>query len=50
MDRFLLDNFEIVDAKRQQERDLLQKVEELRGMKDKLTRHDVCGSLFVTGT
>ncbi|KAF5325531.1 hypothetical protein D9619_009876 [Psilocybe cf. subviscida] len=40
MDRFLLDNFEIVDAKRQQERDLLQKVEELRRMKDKLTRHD----------
>lgn len=41
MDRFLLDNFEIVDAKRQQEHNLLRKVEELREMKEKLTRHDV---------
>lgn len=50
MDRFLLDNFGVVDAKRQQEYDLLQKIEELREMKDKLTRHDVCRFFVVAGT
>jgi hypothetical protein len=49
MDRFRLDNFKIMDAKRQQEYDLLQKVEELRKMKEKLTHDNVCAFFAVTG-